>query len=145
MNRCRYGAGLSSGFSMIPSVPVSLRALAAASLIALSLAACGRRGPLEAPPDPTAAAAQRQREEIRRRQGGPGAANPTGAAVAGQTEIPPVATARRSEATPPVPDEDDVDELPSNIAPTPIPTRTPGGRKRGVTIPNEPFILDPLL
>jgi predicted small lipoprotein YifL len=131
---------------MIPSVPVSLRALATASLIVLALAACGRRGPLEAPLDPATAAAQRQREEIRRqRQGGPAAANPTGAAVAGQTEIPPVAEARRSEGTPPVPDEDDADELPSNIAPTPIPTPQNGGRKRGVTIPKDPFILDPLL
>ncbi|HEX8665565.1 MAG TPA: lipoprotein [Beijerinckiaceae bacterium] len=123
---------------MIPSVPVSLRTLAAASLIALALAACGRRGPLEAPPDASTAAAQRQR------QGGPAMANPTGAAVAGQTEIPAVAQARRSEATPPAPDEDDADELPSNIAPTPIPTPS-AGRKRGVTIPKEPFILDPLL
>jgi hypothetical protein len=43
-----------------------------------------------------------------------------------------------------VPDEDEADELPSNIAPTPIPTPT-GSRKRGVLIPREPFILDPLL
>jgi predicted small lipoprotein YifL len=127
---------------MIPPVPVSLRTLAAASLIALALAACGRRGPLEAPPDATAAGAQRQS------QGGPAgglASRPAGGAVAGQTEIPPVAEARRSEGTPPVPDEDDEDELPSNIAPTPIPTAKPGGRKRGVTIPKDPFILDPLL
>jgi predicted small lipoprotein YifL len=130
---------------MIWSVPVSLRTLAAASLIALALAACGRRGPLEAPPDASAAATQRQREEVRsQRQSGP-ASGPTGGAVAGQTEIPPIAQARRSEATPPVPDEDDEDELPSNIAPTPIPTAKPGGRKRGVVVPKEPFILDPLL
>jgi predicted small lipoprotein YifL len=117
-----------------------------ASLIALALAACGRRGPLEAPPDPAAAATQRQREEVRRqRQGGPAVANPTGAAVAGQTELPAAAVARRSEATPPVPDEDDEDELPSNIAPTPIPTPQSGGRKRGILIPKDPFILDPLL
>ncbi|HEX8166683.1 MAG TPA: lipoprotein [Beijerinckiaceae bacterium] len=131
---------------MIPCVPVLLRALAAASLVVLALAACGRRGPLEAPPDAAAAAAQRQREEVRlQRQGGSAAATPTGAAVAGQTEIPAVAQARRSEGTPPEPDEDDADELPSNIAPTPIPTPQSGGRKRGVTIPKEPFALDPLL
>jgi predicted small lipoprotein YifL len=125
-------------------LPVArVRPLVTASLIVLALAACGRRGPLEAPPDPAAAAQQRQREEIRRqRQGG----TAPGAAVAGQTEIPPIATARRSEATPPVPGEDDEEEeaLPSSIAPTPIPTPT-GGRKRGIVVPNTPFILDPLL
>ena len=131
---------------MISSVPVSLRTLATACLIALALSACGRRGPLEAPPDASAAAAQRQREEVRAQRQGGLAARPAGGAVAGQTEIPPVAEARRSEGTPPAPDEDDEDELPSNIAPTPIPTPKPsGGRKRGPTIPKEPFILDPLL
>jgi predicted small lipoprotein YifL len=119
------------------------RALVTASLIVLALAGCGRRGPLEAPLDPATAAQQRQREEIRRQR--QGAATP-GAAVAAQTEIPPIATARRSDATPPVPNEDDEEEeaLPSSIAPTPIPTPT-GGRKRGVVIPKTPFILDPLL
>ena len=136
MSRCRYGAARVPGFSMIWSVPVPLRTLMAASLIGLALTACGRRGPLEAPPDASAAAAQRPAGL---------ASRPAGGAVAGQTEIPPAAQARRSEATPPVPNEDDEDELPSNIAPTPIPTPKPGGRKRGVTIPKDPFILDPLL
>jgi predicted small lipoprotein YifL len=129
---------------MIQSVPAPLRALAMASLIALALAACGRRGPPEAPPDASVAAPQRQRGEVRPPPGGL-ASRPAGGAVAGQTEIPPVAEARRSEGTPPVPDEDDEDELPSNIAPTPIPTPKPGGRKRGIMIPKDPFILDPLL
>jgi predicted small lipoprotein YifL len=127
---------------MLASAAVSARALVTASLVVLVLAACGRRGPLEAPPDPAEIAQQRQREEIRRQRRG-GAA--PGSAVAGQTEIPPIATARRSEATPPVPNEDDEEEaLPSSIAPTPIPTPT-GGRKRGVVVPKTPFILDPLL
>jgi predicted small lipoprotein YifL len=129
-------------------IPVSApgRLMILASLVVLSLAACGRRGPTEAPPDPAAAATQRQREELRRqRQGATPAANPTGAVVAGQIEIPSAAQARRPESTPPVPNEDDEDELPSNIAPTPIPTPQSGGRKRGLTIPRDPFILDPLL
>ncbi|MDF3061682.1 MAG: hypothetical protein K0S06_1791 [Microvirga sp.] len=129
---------------LVPVAP-RVRAVVTASLVVLALAACGRRGPLEMPPDPAAEAQQRQREEIRRqRQGGTSPAS--GGAVAGQTEIPPIATARRSDATPPVPNEDDEEEeaLPSSIAPTPIPTPT-GGRKRGVVIPKTPFILDPLL
>ena len=32
-----------------------------------------------------------------------------------------------------------------DIVPSPVPTPQSGGRKRGVTIPKEPFILDPLL
>jgi predicted small lipoprotein YifL len=126
---------------MILSVRGAGRALLTASLVVLALAACGRRGPLEVPPDPAAAAAQRQRDEIRRqRQGGA----PAGGAVAGLTEIPPIAQARRSEGSPPVPEEDEIDELPSSIAPTPIPTPS-AARRRGTVVPKEPFILDPLL
>ena len=113
---------------MIPTVSASGRLALLAGIIVVSLAACGRRGPLEAPPDPAAAAAQRQREEVRRkRQGAVPTANPTGAATAGLTEVPAVAQARRPEGT------------------TPVPTPQSGARKRGVTIPKEPFILDPLL
>jgi predicted small lipoprotein YifL len=131
---------------MISSVPASIRLALLAGVVAASLTACGRRGPLEPPPDPAAAATQRQREELRRqRQGAVPAANPTGAAVAGQTEIPAVAQARRSEGTPPTPDEDEVDELPSSIVPSPSPQPQGGGRKRGYTVPKDPFILDPLL
>jgi predicted small lipoprotein YifL len=132
---------------MIPTVSASGRLALLAGIIVLSLAACGRRGPLEAPPDPAAAATQRQREEVRRqRQGAAPTANPTGAATAGLTEVPAVAQARRPEGTPPVPGEDDEpDELPSNIVPSPVPTPPSGGRKRGITIPKDPFILDPLL
>ncbi len=147
VNLSRYGAGRVSRFSMIPTVSASGRLALLAGIIVVSLAACGRRGPLEAPPDPAAAAAQRQREEVRRqRQGAAPTANPTGAATAGLTEVPAVAQARRPEGTTPVPGEDDEpDELPSNIVPSPVPTPQSGGRKRGVTIPKEPFILDPLL
>jgi predicted small lipoprotein YifL len=118
---------------MIVPFRASGRALLTASLLVLALTACGRRGPLEAPLDPATAAQQRQREEIRRQRQGGAPGTPAGGAVA-----------QRSEGTSPTPDEDDVDELPSNIAPTPIPTPT-GGRKRGVLIPKTPFILDPLL
>src|SRR3954447_11759109 len=74
---------------MIPTVSASGRLALLAGIGALSLAAGGRRGPLEAPPDPAAAAAQRQREEVRRqRQGAGPTANTTGAAPAGPTEVP---------------------------------------------------------
>ena len=64
------------------------RSLVLAALVLLALAACGRRGRLEAPPDPIAVAAQQQRQAERDRVKAP---------------------------------------------------------RKGITIPKEPFILDPLL
>ena len=75
------------------------RAVLIASLLALGLSACGRRGALEPPPDPSAPQAQ---------QG-------TASEGSGQGTLPsPVGTPRSK------PDQ-------------------------GYTIPNKPFILDPLL
>ncbi len=76
------------------------RAVLVAGLVILGLAACGRRGALEAPPDPSAAQAQ---------QG--------------------ASTAAGSEGT----------------LPSPVGTPRPASARRGYTIPNKPFILDPLL
>ena len=39
---------------MIPSLPAPLKALLLCTLLALALAACGVRGPLEPPPNPGA-------------------------------------------------------------------------------------------
>jgi predicted small lipoprotein YifL len=79
------------------SSPISPRAALVAGLLLLSLTACGRRGALEPPPDPSAPQAPAQAE----------------AAEAGT--------------------------LPS-------PVGTPRSKpNRGYTIPNKPFILDPLL
>jgi predicted small lipoprotein YifL len=75
------------------------RPVLVAGLLLLSLAACGRRGALEPPPDPTAVQAPQEAA----------AANPEG------TLPSPIGTPRRSNAN------------------------------RGYTIPNKPFILDPLL
>ncbi|MCB5177695.1 MULTISPECIES: LPS translocon maturation chaperone LptM [Microvirga] len=70
-----------------------------AGLAILSLSACGRRGALEPPPDPSAPQAQQT----------------AGAAEAGQGTLP-------------------------------SPVGTPRSRpNRGFTIPDKPFILDPLL
>ena len=82
------------------------RLLLVTGLVICALAGCGRRGSLEAPPDP-AATAQPARQ------------------VQAQTV------------------EDDED-LRDEIVPTPVPT-PPRRRSRGYTIPNQPFILDPLL
>jgi predicted small lipoprotein YifL len=128
---------------MLSSPSAAGRLLIAASLLAFALTACGRRGPLEPPPDPAAVAAQKQRDERRQRQSGARAdqAAPQGA-TAVETRIPPAAQTSRVEGEPPAPEDDD-NELPSmmpSIAPKPS-----TGRKRGFVIPKEPFILDPLL
>ena len=81
------------------SRPALCRAVLMAGLLALGLSACGRRGALEPPPDPSVAQAQ------------PG----TASEGSGQGTLPsPVGTPRSKP-------------------------------KRGYTIPDKPFILDPLL
>ena len=96
---------------MVPTVTAPLRALLVAAAIVASLAACGRRGALEPPPNPRVPAAQAQ---------GTAAAAANAEAVA----------------------EDD-DE--GSLLPAPTPSASPRERRRGFTIPKEPFILDPLL
>lgn len=103
---------------MIASLPAPVRALIVASLVVVALAACGRRGPLEPPPDPAAAAAQKQKQALRQ---------------------------QRQGASQPIFGEDEPEELPSNIAASPIPTPSSRSGKRGYTIPKDPFVLDPLL
>jgi predicted small lipoprotein YifL len=93
---------------MLPAVPPVGRLLLIAGLLALSLAACGRRGALEAPPDATAATQQRQ-----------------------------VAARQGEDVT-----DDEGDAEPAPVA-SPVPT--PRKRSKAITIPKEPFILDPLL
>jgi predicted small lipoprotein YifL len=70
-----------------------------AGLLVLGLSACGRRGGLEPPPDPSAPQAQTQQDDA------------------------------NSEAT----------------LPSPVGTPSRSRSNRGYTIPNKPFILDPLL
>jgi predicted small lipoprotein YifL len=101
-----YGARTSE--TLMPSpFPLAGRALLIAGLIALSLAACGRRGAPEAPLTAAELATQQQGQQ---RQ----------AASAG-----------------------DDDELGNATVRTPVPTTR--RRSRAYTIPQEPFILDPLL
>jgi predicted small lipoprotein YifL len=92
---------------MRPPSLVPGRALIIAGLIALSLAACGRRGAPEAPLTAAELAAQQQGQQ------------------------------RQAAAT------DDDDEVSNAAVMTPVPT--PRRRSRTYTVPQEPFILDPLL
>lgn len=114
-----------------------------ACLLALGLSACGRRGPLEAPPDASATAK-------------PAAVKPATAPAARRVAAPPApATFGAQEQTGPqtavldtpedeaeAPDADPADA----VALTPTPA-APGTRKRSraYVIPKEPFFLDPLL
>jgi predicted small lipoprotein YifL len=80
-----------------------------AGLLAASLAACGRRGPLEAPLTQAELAAQQQ-----------------GAQTQQQGAL----------------DDDDATVQGAGIT---VPVPTPRRRSRALTVPQEPFILDPLL
>ena len=104
----------------------------AASLLALGLSGCGRRGPLEAPadaPPPRAAPAAAARQASR--------------AVAAQ---PPSIVTQPGSVTLDTPDDEtDEEETASSLVAPPTPTPVPRKRGRGYTIPKEPFILDPLL
>lgn len=98
------------------------RLVAIAGLICLSLAACGRRGALEEPPAPAATAARPSVKKVER--------------VAVPSD-PTVATIESDE------EEDPAVDASEAIMPTPGPARP--RRSRNVTIPKQPFILDPLL
>ena len=95
---------------MPPSALPAARTVLIAGLLILSLSACGRRGPLEAPMSQADLAAQQQGAATR----------PAG----------------------PLADEGE-DAAEAATVPVPVPTaRRPS---RAVTVPKEPFILDPLL
>jgi predicted small lipoprotein YifL len=99
---------------MVSSLPLP-RAVMVAGLIVLTLAACGRRGALEAPPDPSAA----QKPAAKQAAAQPG-----------------------SQAT--GPGQTDEEEADSTV-PSPVGTPRRSNAKRGYVIPKEPFILDPIL
>jgi predicted small lipoprotein YifL len=100
---------------MPPLTPSSGRLVLVAGLVALALAACGRRGQPEPPPDPSVSAAQRQTAN----QSLP-SAQPTQAAEGEEAET-------------------------ETFVPTANPTPQRRGARRGFVIPKEPFVLDPLL
>ncbi|MCF4128629.1 LPS translocon maturation chaperone LptM [Methylobacterium sp. SyP6R] len=110
-------------------------------LIALSAAACGRRGPLEPPP----AAAPAGQPQIGANAAGanPSVTRPKTGAAAVNTL--PAGVGLSAGASAPDPE----DELPSAAvaAPTgiPAPTESSSRRRKGYVIPKGPFPLDPLL
>lgn len=116
------------------------RTLVLLGLIALSTAACGRRGPLEPPP---AAAPAVQPQAGGQGGGNPGGTRPKTGAAAVNTL--PAGVGLSAGASAPDPE----DELPSAAiaAPTgiPAPTESSSRRRKGYVIPKEPFPLDPIL
>lgn len=121
----------------------SATGIAAVLAAVLLVSACGRRGPLEPPPDASATAK-------------PAALKPATAPATRRVAAPPAPTTFGSQdqtqpqtATLDTPDDEteEADQSPADsIALTPTPT-APGTRKRNRAfhVPNEPFILDPLL
>jgi predicted small lipoprotein YifL len=120
----------------------SATGIAAVFAAVLLVSACGRRGPLEAPPDASVTAK-------------PAAVKPATPARRVSAPPPPATfgaqeqQAQPQAATLDTPDDEteEADQSPADsIALTPTPT-APGTRKRNRAfhVPNEPFILDPLL
>jgi predicted small lipoprotein YifL len=108
--------------------------LARGALIALCLgtvAACGRRGPLESPADAAGVT-----------QPSSGASKRSSAADGGQPPATTLAT-RQGAIVEDTPD----DEAPEteNLLQTVNPSPTPGRRQRPYAVPHQPFLLDPLL
>ena len=121
------------------------RSLLIAGLLVLALAACGRRGALEAPPDPAAIAAERQkaaqRQALRASQNrGSVPSGQSAPALEGQTNVPGQAQ---------VADGGDADDPEAEGPAAANPAGALGATRKRVrqpfVIPKEPFILDPLL
>lgn len=116
---------------VLPSPFPNAFRLAALALTALPLlAACGRRGPLEAP-----VPAGASMDPAGARRAATAARGPTGRAVEGEANTPGLAGI------------DDPDDQPDTLlnAAVPTPPRLGGSRRKVYTIPKEPFPLDPLL
>jgi predicted small lipoprotein YifL len=130
--------------SMILASPAG-RSILIAGLLVLGLAACGRRGALEPPPDPVAIAAERQkaaqRQALRASQNrGSVPSGQSAPALEGQANVPGQAQ---------VADGGDADDPEAEGPAAASPTAALGATRKRVrqpfVIPKEPFILDPLL
>ena len=110
----------------------ALKILAACGLVALAVSACGRRGALEPPQTSAPAAAA---------QAGDGTVGgrrtlPVSVGLGGGAPEPDAAAVRTGDAL-------SVAAVPPGG--TDAPVETSRGARRGYRVPNEPFILDPLL
>ena len=109
----------------------------AALATALALTGCGRRGPLEppeaavsSPPAQTTAPAD---PRLRRSRAAAGQAAPPSSRL----------STRPASVVEDAPDDDEEGE--SELIQSVVPTPTPRKRNRAFVVPNEPFLLDPLL
>lgn len=120
-----------------------------AAILLLALPACGRRGPLEAPPDASAPATP--------------APTKSGKPAPADKRLRPGTTSQRSQPVAPAstlatqsagivadsaedPDTDDADDDQEQGSLAVNPQPTPSKRRgRAYTVPKEPFFLDPLL
>lgn len=109
----------------------ALKLLAVASLAALAVSACGRRGALE-PPDAGA------RAERGATQGARAGARglPQGVGLGGGSSEPDPTAVQAG-------DELSIAAVPPSGTDAPI--QTTRGAKRGYRVPKDPFVLDPLL
>lgn len=120
-------------------LPIRVLTILAATGLALTVSACGRRGALEAP---QASAPQRPAQAA-----GPGP-GPGPGTTASPRQLPGSVGLGGGSTSP---DADAVqagDELSASATPpagTEAPIETSRGAKRGFRIPKDPFILDPLL
>lgn len=116
-----------------------------AGIVLLGLTACGRRGALEAPPDPAAIAREREKAEQRRAARasltpsvGPGGQQIT--ALEGQTNVP-----GQAQVTDGGDADDPAAEGPAAATTGIMDPSRKRSRRQPFVIPKEPFILDPLL
>lgn len=118
------------------------RVLLLAGLVSLGLAACGRKGALEAPPDPAALRAAGQGTAPARRTSTDAALTQGRGLAANAQATQATANTAPIGATPGADEEED-GFLPGFFS-QPAQTNSPT-RRRTFTVPKEPFILDPLL
>ena len=125
------------------------RALALTGLLALALAACGRKGALEAPPDLSAPKPPGQTQRSSGGRGSPadGPATQGRGSVANAQATQASANRAQLGAAPAADEEDEIGAelgaLPGFFS-QPSQTNSPL-RRRPYKVPKEPFILDPLL
>lgn len=117
-----------------------------AALLMLALPACGRRGPLEAPPDASAPApttpSGKPAPADRRLRAGTTSQRAQPVAPASSLATQSAGIVADSPDGPDTDDDDDPEQGSLLVNPQPTPSKKRG---RAYTVPTDPFILDPLL